>query len=104
MAPQTKPSKKFTPNRFKRNKKQTLSRPILKNVGPFSRNSRRTGRPASRAGSYPRKGRQRLSDYLKRRGLRRQLRLVRILSKPHYRRLRYRRRKGYRHKPKPFRL
>lgn len=103
MAPQTKPNKKFTPTRFKRNKKQTLSRPILKNVGPFSRNSRRTGRPARRAGSYPRKGRQRPSR-LERRGLRRQTLLVHVLSKPLRRRLRYRRRRYRRHKPKPFRL
>jgi hypothetical protein len=103
MVPQTKPSKKLTPNQFKKNKKQTLSRPISKNVGPFSRNPRYTSRPTRRAGAYPRKGRRRPRRYLKRRGLRRQLRLVRALSKTYRRHLTYPR-KRYRYKAKPFRL
>lgn len=52
MALQAKSNKKFMPNRFKTNKKQSLPRPTLKNVDPFIRNSRHPNRLVRKARPY----------------------------------------------------
>jgi hypothetical protein len=49
---QTKDRKKFTPARFKTDRKQRQPRPFPKNVDPFRRNSRRANHPIRKTGAY----------------------------------------------------
>lgn len=46
-------TKKFTPNKFKTNRKQHQPRPIVKNVDPFSRRPQQTDRPVREVHKQP---------------------------------------------------
>lgn len=46
-------TKKFTPNKFKTNRKQHQPRPILKNVDPFSRRKQQTASPVHGDNTQP---------------------------------------------------
>lgn len=94
MRKQVTASKKFTPNRFKTNRKVHQPRPILKNVDPFPRNSRRTKLQTRNRAPYrtARPARRRSRGRLR----------ARYLPLRRFRRFRRKERKRNRYKGKPY--